>query len=237
MEKFMGDTDPIVGEFIQSRTQCSSEIGTLAGALAKAQGEMASAAKANINPHFKSRYADLASIWDACRVPLSKNGLAVLQPVRADGAKVTITTIIAHSSGQWLSESLTMTAQQNTPQAVGSAITYGRRYGLSAMVGIAPDDDDGNAASARQTPNRQAETVDISNSFVEEDSHQSPAPPGFEDWLDNLAAVAEEGTEPLQAMWSKSRAQYRRHLTTTNAPGWESLKAIAARVGEKVPAK
>ena len=94
----------------------SASIAALAGALAKAQAAMEGAAKGNINPHFKSKYADLASVWDACREPLTKNGLAVLQPVKADGAHVTVTTLLVHSSGEWIEESLTMTAQQNTPQ-------------------------------------------------------------------------------------------------------------------------
>ncbi len=127
----------------------SQSIAALSSALAKAQGEMEGASKDSTNPHFKSKYADLASVWDACRKPLAKNGLAVLQPVTAEGNAVTVTTILAHCSGEWISESLTMTAQQATPQAVGSTITYGRRYGLSSMVGIAPDDDDGEAATAR----------------------------------------------------------------------------------------
>lgn len=127
----------------------SASIAKLVGALAKVQGEMVGAAKDSTNPHFKSKYADLASVWDACRKPLAKNGLAILQPVTAEGPNVTVTTILAHDSGEWISESLTMTAQQNTPQGVGSTITYGRRYGLSAMVGIAPEDDDGEAASSR----------------------------------------------------------------------------------------
>lgn len=134
---------------IQEFPNRSASIATLASALAKAQGEMEGAAKDSTNPHFKSKYADLASVWDACRKPLAKNGLAVMQPVTAEGNAVTVTTILAHSSGEWIAESLTMTAQQNTPQAVGSTITYGRRYGLSSMVGIAPEDDDGEAATAR----------------------------------------------------------------------------------------
>ncbi len=140
----------------------SASIATLAMALSKAQGEMEGAAKDSTNPHFKSKYADLASVWEACRKPLAKNGLAILQPVTADGQHVTVTTILAHSSGEWVSESLTMTAQQATPQAVGSTITYGRRYGLSAMVGIAPEDDDGEAATARgfsDAPTPQREPV------------------------------------------------------------------------------
>lgn len=196
----------------------SASIAALAGALAKAQGAMEGAAKGNVNPHFKSKYADLASVWDACRDPLSKNGLAILQPVKADGAKVTVTTLLVHSSGEWVEESLTMTAAQNTPQGVGSAITYGRRYGLASMVGIAPEDDDGNAASQPQGRRQQPE---------DEDQRE---PAGYGAWLDDLAAVADNGSEALQATWSKSKAEYRRHLTTTANAKWEALKKKAAAV-------
>lgn len=134
----------------------SDAIGALAQALAKAQGEMGVATKDAVNPFYKSRYADLASVWEACRAPLSKYELSVLQPVRGEGSCVTVTTILAHSSGEWISEALTLTAKDDTPQSIGSAITYGRRYGLSSMVGIAPDDDDdGNAAQ----PDETSETV------------------------------------------------------------------------------
>lgn len=126
----------------------SAEIGQLAAALAAAQGEMASAIKDSVNPHFKSRYADLASTWDACRGPLSKHGIAVVQiPGNRQGG-VNVTTTIAHKSGEWMS--CTIGAETSAkPQHVGSAITYLRRYGLAAMVGIAPDDDDGEAAQGR----------------------------------------------------------------------------------------
>lgn len=131
----------------------SENIGELAAALAKAQAVMQGASKDQTNPHFKSKYADLASIWDACRKPLSDNGLAVVQsPVDAEGGSVGLTTTLLHSSGQWMSSTVSAPLQQNTAQAVGSAITYLRRYALAAMVGVAPDDDDGNAASA--TPQR-----------------------------------------------------------------------------------
>jgi len=200
----------------------SSSIAALAAALAKAQGEMEAAAKANVNPHFKSKYADLASVWEACRGPLSKNGLAILQPVSADGPKVTVTTILAHASGEWISEALTMTAQQNTPQGVGSAITYGRRYGLSSMVGIAPDDDDGNAASRPQAARRD----EMENELPPEPS----APVGYDDWFADLACVADEGTEALQAAFTKSKLEYRRHLTQVDGKKWNAIKASAARV-------
>jgi hypothetical protein len=123
----------------------SESIKELAAALAAAQAQIEGASKDKINPAFKTRYADLASVWEACRIPLSKNGLAVVQLPSADGQKVVVATLLAHRSGEWISDELTITATGLTPQAIGSAITYARRYALSAMVGVAPDDDsDGN---------------------------------------------------------------------------------------------
>jgi len=136
----------------------SAEIGELAKALAAAQGEMTAASKDATNPHFKSRYATLASVWDAIRGPLSRNGLSVSQVLETPDASagVIVRTILLHISGQWIASRYVMPVPDKlTPQAVGSAITYARRYALSAIVGIAPDDDDdGNAASV--TPAKQA---------------------------------------------------------------------------------
>jgi hypothetical protein len=126
----------------------SENIGELAAALAKAQSAMPNASKDATNPHFKSRYADLASIWDACRKPLTDNGLAVIQaPVSVEAGYVGLTTTLLHASGQWIAETVSAPLTQNTAQSVGSALTYLRRYALAAMVGVAPDDDDGNTAS------------------------------------------------------------------------------------------
>ena len=129
----------------------SETLGALALALAKAQAEIRSASRDSENPFFKSKYASLASVWEACRAALSSNELAVLQPTKCAGTRVTITTLLVHSSGEWVAETLTMHAAQNTPQAIGSAITYGRRYGLSAMVGVAAADDDDDGALASDT--------------------------------------------------------------------------------------
>lgn len=133
----------------------SETIGALAGALAKAQGAMGHAAKGNVNPHFKNRYADLASVLDACRAELSANGIAVLQPVRVEGKVVTVTTVLAHSSGEWMSCDVSSESRAPGPQEVGSVITYLRRYGLAAMAGVASDDDDGEAGSGRPKPRRE----------------------------------------------------------------------------------
>lgn len=143
----------------------SEEIDQLATALAVAQGVLHGAVKDSINPAFGAarKYADLSSCWDACRKPLSDNGLAVMQAVSATGPAVTVTTILTHKSGQFVSSSLTMTSEKSTPQGIGGAITYGRRYALCAMVGIAPEDDDGNEASGidpkRGSKDRQQEVA------------------------------------------------------------------------------
>lgn len=116
-------------------------------ALAKAQLVMTAAKKDAVNPHFKSSYADLASIIEACRKPLAENGLAIAQVVTTDAKGVTVTTRLLHVSGECIEAPCWMPVAQQTPQAYGSAITYGRRYSLAAMVGVAAEDDDGNASS------------------------------------------------------------------------------------------
>lgn len=125
----------------------SPEIGELAGALAKAQGEMGTVSKSADNPFFRSRYATLADCTRVLQECLPKHGLSWTQiPVDGDGA--TILTILTHSSGQYIGGKMTMTPEKKTPQGFGSAYTYARRYGLCAITGLAPDeDDDGNAAS------------------------------------------------------------------------------------------
>lgn len=118
-------------------------------ALAKAQSDIRAALKDRSNDHFHSQYATLASVWDACRGPLTANGFAVVQLPRADGAKVTVETRLLHESGHEIVGELTLQARAADTQAVGSAITYARRYGLASMVGVAPDDDDGNSATGK----------------------------------------------------------------------------------------
>src|SRR4029079_18582964 len=101
--------------------------------LSKAQGEMSGAKADSENPFFKSSYADLASVWDAIRAPFAKNGLAVIQTTGMNPDGVIIITTLAHSSGQFVRGRITIRPTKNDPQAVGSAITYGRRYGLAAI--------------------------------------------------------------------------------------------------------
>jgi ERF superfamily protein len=126
--------------------QKSDTITALAGALAAAQSEIEGAKKDSTNPHFRSKYADLGAVWDACRGPLTKHGLAVVQFPRSENGCVLVETILTHKSGEWMSETLALPVSKQDAQGYGSAMTYARRYSLMAVAGIAPEDDDGNAA-------------------------------------------------------------------------------------------
>lgn len=191
----------------------SDQIKDIATALAKAQAEIEGAKKDSTNPHFKSSYADLASVWDACRKALTVNGLSVVQGPVSDEGRVGVTTMLMHSSGQWLESTFFMRPTKDDPQGAGSALTYARRYALAAMVGVAPEDDDGNAASEKPTGKPVA-----------------VAPKGYADWLTDLEAVADEGTEALQKAWKASDGALRDHLTKTNGKAWDAIKSKAAKV-------
>lgn len=130
----------------------SEQINELAKALASAQELITGAKKDSDNPFFKSRYADLGSVWDSIRKPLSSNGLSVAQTV--DGDK--LITLLMHSSGQWIDSSYPISAKDGSPQAIGSAITYARRYALAAIVGAYQTDDDAEAATERKPQNTAA---------------------------------------------------------------------------------
>lgn len=129
-------------------------------ALAKAQGAMEGAKKDTANPFFKSKYADLASVWEACRNQLAANGLGVLQfpDFDPDTRVVTVETILTHSGGyEKTFKTRIPLANKLDAQAVGSGITYCRRYALMAAVGIAPEDDDGESAVNRGQSKADAE--------------------------------------------------------------------------------
>jgi len=119
----------------------SENIHELATALSKAQGEMRSAVKDAKNPFFRSMFASLGSCWDACRQCLTKNGLAVVQQVESSEGQDFLTTKLIHSSGQWMSSKLPLILKDKSMQGLGASISYARRYGLIAMVGIDADED------------------------------------------------------------------------------------------------
>ncbi len=130
----------------------SEEVCKIVPALVKAQSLIKSAAKDTANPFFKSKYADLASVWEVCREPLSANGLAVTQDVTLEERGVAVSTRIWHESGEWMEFGpLVVLLSKEDAQGEGSATSYGRRYGLSAALSIVTDqgDDDGNGATGK----------------------------------------------------------------------------------------
>lgn len=156
---------PAPAILVYSKNRRSACIGKIAAALAKAQGAMKGAAKDSANPFFKSKYADLASVWEDCRGPLSANEIAVFQMPSTAGKRVTVTTLLAHPSDQWLENELEMESKDASPQGIGSAITYARRYALASMAGVYQTDDDAEAAHGRATqsnghPARQPAELD-----------------------------------------------------------------------------
>lgn len=127
--------------------QFSAAIDKIAPAFLAAQMELKKAPKDHENSHFKSRYADLTSVYDACAAALHNHGISIVQGARSELDTYGIDMMLLHSSGQWFREVLMLKPTKGDPQGSGSAITYARRYTLAAMVGVMQDDDDGNAAS------------------------------------------------------------------------------------------
>lgn len=122
-------------------------------AFLKAQSEFGTALKDSNNPFFKSKYADLASIWGACGEALHQNGLYIMQPIRMNECGVIVETRIIYKDGTVIETCVcpVKVSKENDPQALGSAITYARRYSLASLLCIITDDDDGNAGSGNTT--------------------------------------------------------------------------------------
>lgn len=131
----------------------SPEINELAAALVKAQPMVEGAKKGSVNPHFRSKYADLGSVWDAISEALEANGLAISQfPDETSQGLPALTTMLIHKSGQWLSATYPLISVKQDPQGFASAQTYARRYGLGAVMGVIAEDDDGEGASRPAKP-------------------------------------------------------------------------------------
>ena len=181
----------------------SENIVDLAPALVKAQGQMKNATQNKTNPHFKRKYADLSAIRDAVVPVLNSHGIAVVQGL--DG--LLVWTRLMHGANQWIESS--MTIPNGKMQELGSAITYARRYTLSAICGIAADeDDDGNAAQAIE-----------------------PEDNGYLDWICALEETAEKlGLDGLMAnVTSKETPERWRARLRTETATWNGLKVIAQR--------
>jgi hypothetical protein len=192
----------------------SENINELLSALAKAQGKIQPASKDKSNPFFKSKYADLSSVWDACRDSLSENGLSVIQLPQTKEEGLFLTSILGHSSGQWIKSELLIPLSKNDPQTIGSALTYFRRYSLSALVGVAPEDDDGEKA---QAPFRQK---------------TSPIAYG----LDNSSKISKNQAESLEIILHQCDSNYRKwvHESLKKQFNIDSIYELPAHMFQRV---
>lgn len=144
-------------------------------ALAKVQGELVGAKKDSKNPHFKNNYADLESVWSAWALVGPKNGFSVIQKISDAGEHrmgVVVETVLAHSGGHTESTRTFVPAPKGDAQGYGSAITYGRRYSLAAMVGIVQVDDDGEAARQASGPDVSALKSFADGAFKDKDARE-----------------------------------------------------------------
>jgi len=156
----------------------SAQINELITALAKAQGKIKPAVFNKINSFYtKSKYADFKSCMEACREPISENGLAIIQSCQTVDGNLVLVTLLAHTSGQWISSIFPLLMDKQTSQGLGSAVTYAKRYSLCAMIGIVADedvdqDDDGEAAVGRGKTNQTtAKVMAIPKKVPIDDSH------------------------------------------------------------------
>jgi len=137
----------------------------IASALVRAQRGFAPALKTSTNPHFRSKYVDLAGCIEAVVDALNSAGIALVQRTSEDSTGVTVETVFVHESGETLEcGKLHVPASKQDAQGYGSALTYARRYSLMAACGIAPEDDDGNAASKTPAPKVSATKTDLVSS-------------------------------------------------------------------------
>ncbi len=172
-------------------------IANLAAALVKAQAEIEGATKDKVNPHFRSKYADLGAVVDAVKPALVKHGLAYVQVSHDRDHAAAIETLIVHQSGETLSCGVvSVPVSKGDAQGYGSAMTYARRYSLSAAFGVAPEDDDGNAAAAAK-PKPNTPTQQMKDELEKET-------PENQEWLQRVAQEVEhllvkEGPEQAYA--------------------------------------
>ena len=139
-----------LAKYLEATMQQSENIANLAKALSIVQGKLTHAKKDSANPFFKSKYADLESVWDACRSLLADNNLAVAQfpGTYSDLDKsMSLTTILTHESGEWISHEMSMPLSKVDAHGCMAILTYMRRASLAAVIGVVQADDDGNTAA------------------------------------------------------------------------------------------
>jgi hypothetical protein len=212
--------DVLVGS---SASRFSDTFGRLMSALAAAQGEFTEIEK-KLTASVASRregarsytytYADLASVLAAVRPALSKHGIALMQFPRVTRGALLVTTMLSHGeSGEWVACDLVVALDGLDPQAVGSATTYAKRYGLTSLLGVAAGESDDDGAAARRTSKETEESPD-----------------GLDAWWLDLECKADEGWPSLEETWAKSNGAFKNWIAKHKPDQWKALKAKALTV-------
>lgn len=177
----------------------SETTGKLAAALSNAQSLIKGALKDSANPFFRSKYADLESVWEACKEALTLNQLAVTQTFGIDNGHPVLDTTLLHSSGEWISGRQLLVTKEMTSQGLGAASTYARRFGLAAIVGVVQTDDDGETAMGRShAPEHHSKTK---RPFDPKLAPPAKEDPFFENALHEIKDAQTESD--LKKTWSK----------------------------------
>lgn len=213
----------------------SETLSKISAALLAAQKQIRFAAKDAKNPAFRSTYADLPSVIDAIKPALNESGIVFVQTMSpSESGFLAITTRLMHESGEWIEDTATMPLQKHDPQGYGSAVTYGRRYGLAAITGLYQDDDDGNAASGPKTSQKSTPTAGAWESLSTDQqtrlidiladvkAHLAQG----DDWgaYESLETADLDDTEKT-ALWSKLDSKSRASIKARAAAAKEKEKA------------
>lgn len=189
----------------------SDSIAQLAEALSKAQGQIDDATKTGINPHFRSKYADLAAVRSVIREPLAVNDISVIQAPRTLDGEVEVETMLLHKSGEYISETLRLPVSKWDAHGIGSGISYARRYGLMSILALAADDDDGNGA-VEKPPSKPVSRINTGPIF------------------DEARKVAEKGNKALSDWWKELEEEHRDLFSNELR---KELKTIATKADQK----
>lgn len=195
----------------------SEAIDQIATAMAKAQSEMRNAAFNRTNPHFKSKYADLGAIRDAITKPLTDHGLSVVQTTEMLPAGMMLLTRLLHTSGQWIESEYPVMADMEKPQAMGSAMTYAKRYSLAAICNIASEEDDDANAAQEQAGNAKKNDRFLYERLINT-MRSTKTLVGLEDWKERNNADIQSLADNWFNLFKQAYAEHKGSMQTGELP-------------------